>query len=440
MTAKADGASGDFVATPRVENLTLWLLFLVSLFNYADRNMLSVLLPAIKRDLNLSDTELGFLNGFAFALFYAILGIPIGRIADRFSRRKLLVVSLALWSVMTTACGLARNFIQLAIARVLVGVGEASASPTGHAILSDLFPPERRGRALAIFGWGSPFSILIGFSIGGWLAANYGWRPALFAFGIPGMLLAAALYYWLPDPPRGFSERGRAGGATSHSEWAVPEGQTLGQVMASLFTNGPFVLITICSAFFHLNWFVQLQWLPSFFTRTHAMPIQEAGLWLALILGLPQLAGMYLGGWMGDRFSGRGLDTMMRIGAWAGLIQAPFFILAFVFESAGAAMLTLIIPIVLLFVQLILQFAVLQGIAGPTRRAVALASYLLVGQIIGNMGPQVVGILSDMWSAEAGVHSLRQAMLWVTVFIAPGGALASWLCARAIAKSRKAAA
>ena len=433
MSAQAEAA---FTATPQVQTRAMWLLFLVSLFNYADRNMLSVLLPAIKRDLNLSDTELGFINGFAFALFYALLGIPIGRIADRFSRRNLLVISLALWSAMTALCGMARNFVQLAVARVLVGVGEASASPASHAIIGDLFTAERRASALAIFAWGSPFSILIGFSIGGYVAEVYGWRPALFAFGAPGLVLAAALYFWLPDPPRGYSERGREHATESHGEWAVPPGQTLWQVLVGLFTTKPFFYICLCSAFFHLNWFIQLQWLPSFFTRTHGMPISEAGLWLALILGLPQLAGMYLGGWVGDRMTARGFDTLMRIAAWAGLIQSPFFVMAFVFDGAAEAMVTLVVPIVLLFVQLILQFSVMQAVAGPTRRAVAVASFLLVGQIIGNMGPQVVGILSDHWAVDSGVDSLRRAMMWVSIVVAPGGALCAWLCARAIVASR----
>lgn len=433
----ANSAAPEFVATPRVQSTALWLLFLVSLFNYADRNMLSVLLPAIKKDLALSDTELGFINGFAFALFYAMLGIPIARMADRFSRRNILTVSLALWSAMTALCGAAQSFVQLAVARVLVGVGEASASPTSHAIIADLYPARTRAAALAIFALGSPFSILIGFSIGGWVTEIYGWRPALFAFGLPGLILAAALFFWLPDPPRGFSERDNPDGPVSHSEWAVPPGQTLTQVLVSLFTTKAFFYVCLASAFFHLNWFVQLQWLPSFFTRTHGMPVSEAGLWLALVLGLPQLAGMYFGGWLGNRYTALGFDRLMSLSAWAGLAQAPFFVLAFVFDSWQAALAILVVPILLLFVQLIQQFAVMQAVAGPTRRAVAVAAFLLVGQIVGNLGPQVVGILSDFWADEFGVRSLQRAMLWVTVVIAPGSAIAAWLGARAIAAGKK---
>jgi predicted MFS family arabinose efflux permease len=424
-------AAAEFHATPRVQSTALGLLFLVSLFNYADRNMLSVLLPAIKADLALSDTQLGFINGFAFALFYAVLGIPIARLADRFSRRNILAVSLALWSAMTALCGAAQNFVQLAVARVLVGVGEASASPAGHAIIGDLYPARARAFALAIFALGSPFSILIGFSVGGWVAENYGWRPALFAFGLPGLILAAALFRWLPDPPRGFSERDQ------HGEWAVPAGQTLTQVLKGLFATAPFFWVCAAGVFFHLNWFVQLQWLPSFFTRTHAMPVSEAGLWLALVLGLPQLAGMYVGGRLGNRLTPRGFDALMRLSAWAGLVQAPFFVIAFLVESWQAALAVLVVPIALLFVQLIQQFAVMQAVAGPTRRAVAVASFLLVCQIVGNLGPQAVGILSDLWSAEYGVESLKRAMLWVTVAVAPGGAVTAWLGARSIAQTRR---
>jgi len=434
MTAREPAP--DFVATPRVQSTALGLLFLVSLLNYVDRNMLSVLLPAIKKDLALSDTELGFINGFAFALFYAVLGIPIARLADKYSRRNILALSLALWSAMTALCGAAQNFVQLAVARVLVGVGEASASPTGHAIIGDLYPARTRASALAIFALGSPFSILIGFSVGGWMAQNYGWRPALFAFGIPGLILAAALFVWMPDPPRGYSERDNSDAAAGDSEWAVPPGQTLAQVLIGLFSTPAFFYVCAAGAFFHINWFVQLQWLPSYFTRTHGMPVSEAGLWLALVLGLPQLAGMYLGGVIGNRLTAKGLDRLMTVSAWAGLAQAPFFVLAFVFDSWQASLGLLVVPIMLLFVQLIQQFAVMQAVAGPTRRAVAVAAFLLVCQVIGNLGPQVVGILSDAWAAEDGVRSLQQAMLWVTVAVAPGGALTAWLGARAIRRGR----
>ena len=163
----------------------LVLLFLVSLFNYGDRNMLGVLLPSIKADLQLSDTELGFITGLAFSLFYALMGIPIARLADRTSRRGVIAFALAGWSIMTAVCGVAQNFVQLALARVLVGVGEAGATPPSHAIIADLFPKAKRAFALSIYALGSPMGVIIAYLGGAWLTQEYGWRLTLFAFGLP---------------------------------------------------------------------------------------------------------------------------------------------------------------------------------------------------------------------------------------------------------------
>ena len=147
----------------------LALLFMVSFFNYMDRYMLAVLLPAIKADLQLSDTEIGFITGLAFTLFYATMGIPIAKLADRYSRKNIIAVALSVWSVMIALCGLAQNFVQLAVARIMVGVGEAGASPPSHSLIADLFPVEKRARALSVYTLGAPVGILVGFLLGGWI-------------------------------------------------------------------------------------------------------------------------------------------------------------------------------------------------------------------------------------------------------------------------------
>ena len=184
----------------------LVLLFFVSFFNYMDRFMLSVLLPAIKRDLDLSDTQIGFISGLAFTLFYALLGIPIARLADRYSRKTIIAIGLTVWGFMTAACGLAQNWRQLAIARVMVGVGEAGASPASHSLIADYFPRASRGRALSVYTLGAPVGIFIGFSVGSWIAETYSWRVALMVLGLPGVALAAILYFSLREPTRGQSD------------------------------------------------------------------------------------------------------------------------------------------------------------------------------------------------------------------------------------------
>ena len=209
---------------PMSGRFVLTLLFLVSLFNYLDRWMLAILLPDIKSDLNLSDSEIGFISGIAFSLFYALMGIPIARLADRYSRRVIVSTAMAVWSAMTAICGLAQSFWQLALARVMVGVGEAGATPPSHSLISDLYPKDRRAFALAIYALGSPLGIFLGFLLGGWLTQEFGWRVALFSFGIPGLILAFVVFAKLPEPKRGAADDLRLTGAgTRHkSEHHIP--------------------------------------------------------------------------------------------------------------------------------------------------------------------------------------------------------------------------
>jgi MFS family permease len=169
----------------------LGLLFVVFVFNFVDRSILSILLESIKRDLEISDSYLGFLSGFAFAVFYTFLGIPIARWADRGVRRSIIALALLVWSGMTAITGLSRSFTQLALARIGVGIGEAGCSPPAHSLISDYFPPERRATALAIYSVGIPVGGAIGMLVGGWLDEWYGWRVAFLAVGLPGVALAS---------------------------------------------------------------------------------------------------------------------------------------------------------------------------------------------------------------------------------------------------------
>ena len=160
--------------------------------NFVDRQILSILLPSIKQELALPDTYLGLLSGTAFGIFYATLGVPIARLADRFSRKWVMTTCLVLWSAFTAACGTAAGFGSLLACRIGVGVGEAGGSPPAHSLISDYFPPEKRATALAVFSLGVPFGILVGFMAGGWLDQTLGWRNAFAVVGAPGLLLAAA--------------------------------------------------------------------------------------------------------------------------------------------------------------------------------------------------------------------------------------------------------
>src|SRR5919198_5457 len=185
----------------------LGVLFVVYIFNFIDRQILAILLQPIKEDLQISDTALGFLTGFAFAVFYTFTGLPLARLADRWVRRSLIAISIALWSVMTATSGLARGFTDLALARIGVGIGEAGATPPAHSLLSDYFPPEKRATVLALYACGVPVGVGLGYWLGGWSNDAFGWRMAFFVVGLPGVLMALLVRLTVREPPRGMSEQ-----------------------------------------------------------------------------------------------------------------------------------------------------------------------------------------------------------------------------------------
>lgn len=381
----------------------LILLFMVSLFNYGDRNMLGVLVPAIKADLQLSDTQIGFITGIAFSLFYALMGIPIARLADTLSRKTVVAMALAIWSAMTAICGLAQNFVQLAVARVLVGVGEAGATPPSHAMIADLFPKTRRAGALAIYSLGSPIGLIISYLLGAWIAQEYGWRAALLAFGLPGIVAAVVLYKFLKEPPRGHSE----GDAVA----PVPAYEAL----KHLLSQPAFRQNAIASGIFAFLWFGLLSWTPSFFTRTHGMSIAEVGAWLSLPLGLAQLAGTSLGGWAGNRLGARDIRWYAWWCAGTMTISAPFYVFVFLWPDPLPAIALLSIPIFVSVSQGGPQHWITQAVAGPRMRATATALYLLIVNLISGLGAQTIGILSDALTPRYGKNSLGLVLMGVGV-------------------------
>jgi len=186
-------------------NYVLGVLFVVYIFNFIDRQILAILLQPIKEDLKISDTALGFLTGFAFAVFYTFSGLPLARLADRWVRRSLIAISIAVWSIMTAASGLARGFTELALARIGVGIGEAGATPPAHSLLSDYFPPEKRATVLALYACGVPVGVGLGYWLGGWINDAFGWRVAFFVVGLPGLALALLVRLTVREPVRGMS-------------------------------------------------------------------------------------------------------------------------------------------------------------------------------------------------------------------------------------------
>ena len=190
----------------KARHYALGILVVVYTFNFIDRQILSILLEPVKADLGLSDTAMGMLTGFAFAMFYATLGIPIARYADRSNRRNLIALALGIWSFFTALSGVAQNFWHLLAARIGVGVGEAGCSPPAHSMIADYYPAEQRATALGIYSLGIPIGIMFGLFAGGWINEFFGWRMAFFVVGLPGIILALVVRFTLAEPPRGLAE------------------------------------------------------------------------------------------------------------------------------------------------------------------------------------------------------------------------------------------
>src|SRR5580700_6887797 len=235
---RAKGIIPNATGGDRYRNYVLAMLTLVYVFNFVDRQILVILQESIKKELHLSDTGLGLLSGFTFAIFYVTLGIPIALVADKGNRRNIVAMSLGLWSIMTAFSGMARNFIQLLLARIGVGVGEAGGSPPAHAMISDYFPPEKRSTALSVYSTGIYIGILVGFLMGGYLNQHLGWRTAFFVLGIPGILFSLFFFTTVKEPQRGATDADAAAANQSHS---------LGEVLRYLYSTKTFVYLTLAT-------------------------------------------------------------------------------------------------------------------------------------------------------------------------------------------------
>ncbi len=298
-------------------NFVLAMLTLVYVFNFIDRQLLTILQESIKKELHLSDTQLGLLSGFTFAIFYVTMGIPIARLADRSNRRNIVAISLGLWSLMTACSGIARNFVQLLMARIGVGVGEAGGSPPAHAMISDYFPPEKRATALSFYSAGLYFGILIGFLMGGYLNQQLGWRTAFFVLGIPGLLFSLLFYSSVKEPQKGATD----------NHIALAEEHSLQDVLKLLYATKTFVYLAIASALHVFCLYGLLNWSPSFLSRLHGMTSAQTGLILGLIFGIGGGIGTFAGGFLTDRFGKKDKRWYLKIPAYAILLSILFGLL-----------------------------------------------------------------------------------------------------------------
>ncbi|MBS0383854.1 MAG: MFS transporter [Proteobacteria bacterium] len=418
----------------------LMMLTVVYTFNFVDRGLIGITQEALKHDLGVDDTQLGLLGGPAFAILYTLLGVPIARFAERSNRITIITVGAAVWSFMTAACGLAGNYMQLVVARVGVGIGEAACTPPSQSVLSDYFPSARRATALAIYALGIPIGTMISAYVGSQLVAHggewfaflepslralglhnnidgaghvAGWRTVFLALGLPGLLAALILKTTVREPPR---------------SGIAKETPSFSATLRAIAGKASFWHIAIAGALMSFVGYSTSQFLVSYSVRTYGVTIEHAAAALAIVAGVSVALGTFFGGFLSDRLQRR----FPTIATWlpgAGIVVAlPVYLLAFAAPDFNTAFMFLLIAPVFHYLYLGPMYAVSQSIVEPRMRATTVALVLLIVNLIGyGLGPPTLGAVSDFLANRELVSS----GLSVAVCKAPGAHPAA--CTPAIA-------
>jgi len=390
------------------------VLAIVYMFNFVDRQILSILLPAIRDEFQVGDAVLGLLAGTAFALFYVVLGVPIAQLADRVNRRNLIAVAVAIWSGMTALSGLAANVWQLTLARIGVGIGEAGCSPPAHSMIADFYPPERRSSAMGFYTLGISAGIMLAYLAGGWVAQNIGWREAFFVVGIPGLFLALIVRFTVSEPRRGASEQRTDSGKQP----------TLMAVFRFLLGRRSFLYMAVAAGLSAFVGYSIVNFTPSFMVRSFAVDIATLGLWLGLIYGIAGGFGFFMGGYLADHIGRTGHRKALSFIALAVLLTVVFNSAVFLAPTALSCLLLLIVPAVTSNFYLAPVLSQTQSLVSLRMRAVASSLVLLIINVIGlAMGPPVTGLISDFLEPGYGPESMRYSLLLVSSVLLP---LAAW--------------
>jgi MFS family permease len=405
QSVKAPEATGPDVAERAGLGIYPWYVVVVMFFlyfaNQVDRQILSILLEPIKAEFGATDMMMGFLTGPAFAIFYATAGIPIARLADRRSRKTVIALSAALWSLLTAVSGLATSFTQLALLRVGVGVGEAGCTPPAQSLIADYFPPERRGRAMGIYAAGATAGVAFGFLIGGLLFSLFGWRITLIAVGAPGIALAGLVWLTVREPPRGRFERGT-------STEAMPSGEAY----RFLWTQRSYVHLQIGAALHAMASYGVSIWIVPFFMRVHGLELPATTTMLGIVMLVIGIPSLIAGGWLADLLSARDARWYLWVPTWGAILAAPFSVM-FLFAPTEQLAIAAYVPhslLNLLYAGPI--FAITQAIVVPRARALAVAVHLLAANLIGlGLGPLAVGALNDYLAPTYGQQAIRYTML-----------------------------
>lgn len=395
----------------RHANYVLVLLFIVSIVSILDRYILSILLEPIKAELGVSDAKMGFLTGLAFAFFNALAAIPLARMSDKYSRRLIIAIGLAVWSVLTALQGVAKTFTLLAAARIGVGIGEASTAPAAHSLISDYFPPERRATAISLFTTGGHIGLMLGLAGGGLLYESLGWRMTLIAVGVPGVFLAMLVALTVKEPDRG------ANGALPGTTVLQPNPELTDStttVLKYLWAKQTYRNIAAVLPLFVFTNYATNIWAAAFMIRVHEWSIKEVGVGLGLTIGLSGVAGNILGANFCDRLGAKDARWYLWLPALAALTVIPLYI-GFLFSTdASQALMFLGGAIFFISFHISPIYAVGQGLAHPATRATASAQLHLMSAVFAaGFGPFLIGLLNDYLQPTYGVEAVRYSLLLV---------------------------
>lgn len=382
-----------FRGTAAERRWLLGLLFAINLFAYADRTVVGAVAQAMKVDLKLSDTQIGLLNGFAFALFYSVLGLPIARLAERKSRVRIIAVAVGLWSVFASLCGVAATFTQLLLYRVGVGVGEAGFNPPVASLVSDHYRAGQRARAIGVIGLGGAIGPALGAIGGGYIAQQGSWREAFIVIGLPGLILAPIAWLTLREPPRGWAD-----GATADAD-ASPG---IGETFAYLLSKPAFLGVLAAGAVGSFATNIIQQFTAPFLVRTFSIGLAQAGLLLGILSAVSVTIGVLGGGMVADRLGRHDRRWLLWTPAIGLALSGPIYVAAVTMQSLTAAVIGLMIASVGAFTYYSPTIASIQDMAPPRMRASASFLFSFAMILIGaGLGPVVAGALSDHFAAVA---------------------------------------
>lgn len=444
----------------------LVLLTGVYTFNFIDRQIIGILSPFIKADLGLADWQLGLLKGFAFAVLYTTLGIPIARLADRYSRVNIIAIALAVWSGFTAISGAAGNFVQLLIARIGVGVGEAGGSPPAHSLISDYYPKEKRAGALAVFALGIPIGITLAYLGGGWISQTFSWRWAFVVVGLPGIALAILLKLTVREPKRGATDAPGTADIFKGMDFTSPESgverafyamtrllpekaraatfreiAVLWRAAKHLLSIPTYRGVVIAMTAASFGAYAVGTWIVDFFVRSHPdYSVIAVTFWLGVINGTAYVAGTFLGGWIVDRYAVSFKAIYGLLPAAALLLNGPVFLAAMWVNDPVLSLLFWAPSHVLIGCYLGPSFALAQTLAPISIRALSTAIFFFILNMIAlGLGPTYVGVLSSILIPSMGEEMALRVALTSTIAAGLIGAGAYyWMSKRVAADWAKA--